>query len=80
MPSMGGRFCRRMLHDDIQNVDQRVSRMQDAMTHLQAEVRELTAQVADVLKRMDAVEVAANPAKVVLDRITKPSKKAAEKD
>lgn len=50
---MGGRFLY-MLHDDIQNVDRRVDKMFDAIKLLQAVVHELTAQVSDILKRLDA--------------------------
>lgn len=50
---MGGRFLY-MLHDEIQNVDRRVDKMFDAIKLLQAVVHELTAQVSDILKRLDA--------------------------
>lgn len=53
MCRMGGRFLY-MLHDDIQNVDRRVDKMFDAIKLLQAVVHELTAQVSDILKRLDA--------------------------
>ena len=43
-----------MLHDDIQNVNQRVDMMFDAITLLQAVAHELSAQVSDILKRLDA--------------------------
>lgn len=50
---MGGRFLY-MLHDEIQNVDRRVDKMFDAITLLQSVAHELTAQVSDILKRLDA--------------------------
>lgn len=53
MCRMGGRFLY-MLHDEIQNVDRRVDKMFDAIKLLQAVVHELTAQVSDILKRLDA--------------------------
>lgn len=80
MPSMGGRFYSAMLHDDIQDVNRRVDRMHDALELLQAEVQELATQVSDVLTRLDAVEISANPAKAAIERMAKQPKKSVEKD